>query len=74
MTDSIAAASADVGATWTVNDTLLRYPSTVAVFNQFGVDACCGGANTIAEAARESKVNLDALLAALHDAARGVRA
>jgi regulator of cell morphogenesis and NO signaling len=33
-----------------VNETIRRYPATVAVFNQHGIDACCGGALPIDEA------------------------
>lgn len=35
----------------TVNDTIRRYPATVAVFSRYGIDACCGGAAPVAEAA-----------------------
>lgn len=53
----------------TVNDVLLRHPATVAVFNAFGVDACCGGAASLAEAARDAGISLDALLDALRHSA-----
>ena len=48
-----------------VNDTLLRHPETMAVFNAFGVDACCGGAASLTEAARAVCVEPVALLEAL---------
>lgn len=35
----------------TVNEAIRRYPETLAVFNVFGIDACCSGAVRIAEAA-----------------------
>ena len=57
---------------WSVNETLLRHPNTVAVFNAFGVDACCGGAASLARAAIEVDVPLDELLDALNAAASGV--
>ena len=60
-----------IDAGWSVNDTLLRYPETVEVFNTFAIDACCGGAASLDEAARESGVALDALLDALNGVARG---
>jgi iron-sulfur cluster repair protein YtfE (RIC family) len=53
----------------TVNDLLLRYPATIRVFNAFGVDACCGGAATLAEAAEAEGIELAALLEALTEAA-----
>jgi regulator of cell morphogenesis and NO signaling len=34
-----------------VNETILRYPATVEIFNRHGIDACCGGASPVAEAA-----------------------
>jgi len=34
-----------------VNETIRRFPATVAVFNRYGIDACCGGAAPVAEAA-----------------------
>lgn len=49
----------------TVNDAIRLYPETVTVFNDFGIDACCGGAVPIAEAARRDGADLEALLAAL---------
>ena len=27
-------------ATWSVNDTLLRWPAAARIFNAFGIDAC----------------------------------
>jgi iron-sulfur cluster repair protein YtfE (RIC family) len=35
----------------TVNETIRRYPATVEIFNRYGIDACCGGASPVAEAA-----------------------
>ena len=49
----------------TVNDVVARHPETVAVFNAFGIDACCGGAVPVREAARRDGADPDALLAAL---------
>lgn len=54
---------------WSVNATIQRFPSTVAVFNEYGVDACCGGAATLREAALEAGVAVDRLLDALESAA-----
>ena len=56
---------ARIGADWSVNDTLLRYPAATGVFNAFGIDACCGGAATLAQAAQDADIALDTLLAAL---------
>jgi iron-sulfur cluster repair protein YtfE (RIC family) len=51
--------------TSTVNDLIARHPETVAVFNHFGIDACCGGAVPVREAALRDGADPDALLAAL---------
>jgi iron-sulfur cluster repair protein YtfE (RIC family) len=52
----------------TVNDVMRWYPQTLSVFDAFGIDACCGGAASLDEAARRDGVALDALLAALGSA------
>lgn len=54
---------------WTVNDTLRIFPATVAVFNRFGIDACCGGASSIAAAAQRDGADLAELVEALRAAA-----
>lgn len=58
-----------IDAGMTVNDMLRLYPATVSVLNAFGIDACCGGAASLDEAARRDGVDLDALLNALVAAA-----
>jgi len=54
-----------ITARQTVNDVIARHPATVAVFNAHGIDACCGGAAPIAEAAQRDGADLEALLADL---------
>ncbi len=54
--------------TLTVNEMMAREPRTIAVFNQFGMDTCCGSGVPIADAARRDGVALDVLLAALRSA------
>jgi regulator of cell morphogenesis and NO signaling len=56
------------GQTGTVNDVIARFPATVAVFNAFGIDACCGGAVPVEEAARRDGADLTRLLDALRSA------
>lgn len=53
-----------------VNDVIRCHPASVSVFNYFGVDACCGGAATIAEAAEHAFVDAEALIDALRGSAR----
>jgi regulator of cell morphogenesis and NO signaling len=56
------------GHTATVNDVIARFPATVSVFNAFGIDACCGGAVYVDEAARRDGADLTRLLDALRSA------
>ncbi len=49
-----------------VNETLRQYPETTAVFNQFGIDACCGGAASINDSALRDGADPQALLNALN--------
>ena len=49
----------------TVNDVLHCHPETVRVFNAFGVDACCGGAQPLREAAHAAGILPDELLFAV---------
>ena len=51
-----------------VNVILTIFPSTHAVFNRFGLDTCCGGALSVADAARAADVDAEALCGALTDA------
>lgn len=55
----------------TVNELIREIPATVQVFNDFGIDACCGGAVPIREAAERDGADAEALLAALSAAVRG---
>lgn len=54
-----------IDAALSVNELLRLHPETIAVFNDFGIDACCGGASPLAEAATRDGADLAALLAAL---------
>jgi len=54
----------------TVNQVLQEYPATLPVFNQYRVDACCGGAARLDVAAAAAGISLGELLAALRAAAR----
>ncbi|HEX6560366.1 MAG TPA: DUF542 domain-containing protein [Longimicrobiales bacterium] len=56
-------------ANLTVNQVVRLIPETVAVFNEFGIDSCCGGGVAIAVAAERDGVDLDTLLQRLNVAA-----
>jgi regulator of cell morphogenesis and NO signaling len=54
-----------------INDIIRQYPETISIFNQFRVDACCGGGRPIAETAAADGIHdLTELLHALNRKAR----
>jgi regulator of cell morphogenesis and NO signaling len=52
----------------TVNEIIARHPKTMPVFNELGVDTCCGGGASIEEAACRDGLDADSVLAALQKA------
>lgn len=50
-----------------VNEVILRYPETVAIFNAFHVDSCCGGGVSIEKSATRDKIDMQQLLSALNE-------
>ena len=52
-----------------INDVIKLYPKSIAVFNQYRVDSCCGGGQSIEKTATRDGVNVEALLKALNDVA-----
>lgn len=58
----------------TINEAIKVFPSVLAVFKAFGIDSCCGGANTLAEACEEKGINITDFLKALSEAAGRRRA
>ncbi|MFY9855887.1 MAG: iron-sulfur cluster repair di-iron protein [Terracidiphilus sp.] len=56
-------------ATQTVREIALEQPSSMRVFEHYGIDYCCGGRKPLAEACAASKVEVDAVIAALEAAA-----
>jgi regulator of cell morphogenesis and NO signaling len=52
----------------TVNEIVVQYPETIAVFNRFGIDSCCGGGLPLRDAAHRDGAELEALLRALDEA------
>ena len=51
-----------------INEVIRRYPRTIAVFNRFRVDSCCGGGESIQRTASRDGVAVEALLKALNEA------
>ena len=56
--------------TQTVREIALEQPSSIRVFEQFGIDYCCGGRKPLAEACSVNNLEVDAVLAALEAAAQ----
>jgi regulator of cell morphogenesis and NO signaling len=56
--------------TQTVREIALAQPSSIRVFEQYGIDYCCGGRQPLTEACNASKVEIEAVLAALEFAAQ----
>ena len=57
--------------TLSVNAIVARWPQTIPVFNQFGIDSCCGGGAPLDEAARRDGADAEALYAALRRVVAG---
>ena len=58
-------------ATQTVREIALEEPSSIRVFENFGIDYCCGGRKPLSEACAASRVDVDAVIAALEEAVAG---
>ena len=41
----------------TVNEIVAKYPATIAIFNRYGIDSCCGGGVSVEEAAHRDGVD-----------------
>jgi iron-sulfur cluster repair protein YtfE (RIC family) len=52
----------------TVNDVVRLYPGTIPLFNEYGIDTCCGGGVSLAVAAQRDNVELSELLGRLRQA------
>ncbi len=55
----------------TISSVVQQYPQTLKVFNDRGLDVCCGGGLAVTEAARRHGLDLAELLAALAQAGAG---
>ena len=51
-----------------IDDLMAGHPATMAVFNAFGVDSCCGAQRSVHDAAEEDQVAERALVEALERA------
>ena len=56
--------------TQTVREIALEQPASIRVFEQYGIDYCCGGRKPLAEACTANNIEVDEVLAALEAAAQ----
>ncbi len=49
-----------------INEVTRRHPETRRIFQEFGVDSCCGGSQPIAMAAAQEGLEVSVLLKALN--------
>ena len=56
--------------TKTVREIALEQPSSIRVFEHYGIDSCCGGRKPLAEACEAGNLEVDAVIAALEAAAK----
>jgi iron-sulfur cluster repair protein YtfE (RIC family) len=49
-----------------INQIVAQHPETIAVFDRFGFDTCCGGGVTVHEAAQRDGIDAQAVFAALY--------
>jgi regulator of cell morphogenesis and NO signaling len=66
-------AAFEIRAETTVNEAIRVRPATVRVFNDHGIDACCGGAMPIEVAAARDGLDLQLLLRELNRAGADTR-
>ncbi len=59
--------------TETVREIALNQPSSIRVFEQLGIDYCCGGRKPLADACNERNLEVGSVLAALESAAAAPR-
>jgi iron-sulfur cluster repair protein YtfE (RIC family) len=55
----------------TVNEIVTRHPETLAVFNAWGIDSCCGGGHPVEAVVRRHQLDGEALCNALAQAIGG---
>ena len=61
-------------ATQTVREIAQTQPTSIRVFEKFGIEYCCGGRKPLAEACAVNDIDVDTVIAALEAAARNENA
>ncbi len=57
--------SSAIDPTSTIDAVIAHHPSSITVLNAFGIDTCCGGGDSLADAAAHARVDVATLVAAL---------
>lgn len=57
--DEVIAKDALIGNDMVINQVIADYPSTLEVFNRYGLDTCCGGAETIEQNSKNQGLGRD---------------
>ncbi|HRQ72996.1 MAG TPA: iron-sulfur cluster repair di-iron protein [Phycisphaerales bacterium] len=60
-----------INETMTVGEIVARFPAVATALESFGIDYCCGGRKTLAEAVERKGLDLDRVVTGLEDAASG---
>jgi regulator of cell morphogenesis and NO signaling len=60
-------------ATQTVREIALEQPTSIQVFEKFGIDYCCGGRKPLTEACEARSLEVNEVIAALEKAATGTQ-
>jgi iron-sulfur cluster repair protein YtfE (RIC family) len=63
--------AAQLTVSQTVNATTTAHPETLAVFAEYGLDSCCGGARTLEAAAADAGIEVTTLMEALERSLQG---
>lgn len=62
--------STNIAGRTTVKDIVVQHPETRVVLEELGIDYCCGGKASLAQAAQQAGVSVDRVLANLDEALR----
>src|SRR6516162_3180537 len=61
----------NIAVTTTVGELAAQFPAATRIFENYGIDYCCGGSKTIAQACESANVNPGELLRLLEKPAPG---
>lgn len=62
---------AEITKEMSINQVIAKYPKTVGVFNQYNIDSCCGGHESLEIASKKNNVDIAKLIESLNKSAEG---